>query len=135
MDAAKITDHLAKKLGFKLQRNYDNPEPPVFGIFRIEFNGVGDGRYEDFRVDREFVPGPHETADDAGRVFAFCKTAHRPYNAAVCAALVVLAHHLGDDIAVSSDGNDDAGPAIDWREAMAECQAVLGYGAGFKFKD
>lgn len=134
-DASKLVAHLLAKEGYKIQRSYDLPEPAVFGIFGIELNGAGDAGYEDFRVPRVFA-GPRRSSDEKGRVFGFCKTAHKPYNSAVIACLVVLAHHFGDDFGVSTDGNREAdGPAADWRAVMAEAQAVLGYGNDHKFND
>lgn len=103
----------------------------MFAADRIAFNGVGGERYEDFSVPLVFTEsfiGP----DPDGRLFAFCKTAHRPYNSAVVGCLIVLSHHLGDDFRVSSDGRERGGMAADWRGAAAECQAVLGYGGDFK---
>jgi hypothetical protein len=58
--------------------------------------------------------------------WAFCKTEKAPYDLCVQAALIVLQHHLGDDIKVSSDGND-----ADWDRARTVCQQCLGYGEGF----
>ena len=59
------------------------------------------------------------------------KTARKPYDAAVCACLIVLHHHFGKSYSVSSDGGDgDDG----WVAARDCCQRVLGYGAEFTLK-
>lgn len=76
-----------------------------------------------------FEPEPWHPRPARGRGwFDFCKTARKPYDAAVCACLVAFRHHFGGAFAVSSDGDDyDAG----WVAARTACQAVLGYGDDF----
>src|SRR5438105_2109525 len=67
--------------------------PPEFGPDAVRFNGEGDDGHETFLVRRE---------DPAG--WSFCKTARKPYDAAACACLVVMARHFGRRFRVSSDG-------------------------------
>ena len=42
---------------------------------------------------------------------------------------MIAKHHLGKELQVKTDGK-----ACDWAEAFALCQAGLGYGAGFSFR-
>jgi hypothetical protein len=61
----------------------------------VKLNGKGDLAHEDF-VLRE-----HLTQEHGG----FCKTARKPYDVVVVAALAILKHRLGDAISVSTDGD------------------------------
>jgi hypothetical protein len=54
-------------------------------------------------------------------VFAFCKTAYKPYDLVVTACLIVFKNYFKDNFIVSSDGNDS-----DWQEAKEICHKVLG---------
>lgn len=130
-DAEKLVEHLRKKEGYALQESHDLAAPAVFADDRVAFNGVEGERYEDFEVPlvyrEKFIP-----PDPDGRLFAFCKTAHRPYNSAVIACLIVFNHHFGKAFGVSSDGAERGGMAADWRGVAAACQEVLGYGGDFK---
>lgn len=96
-----------------------------FNGVRVAFNGFGDGAYESFVV-------PRCPERRYGRKFAygFCKTAHKPYDLAVTACLLVLKHHLGATFRVGSDGVD-----ADWSAAKALVQDELGYGAGYTIQD
>jgi hypothetical protein len=83
--------------------------------------------YETFVFER------NETAtrtDDDGRIFNFCKTAFRPYDIAVTAALLIAKRHLGNKIKVSTDGTD-----ANWFDAKMLCQTVLGYGLEYEIRD
>ena len=90
----------------------------------ISFNGKGDHAYETFTVSR-LMPG----LDEGPMVFDFCKTVQMPYDLCVQAALIVLKHHLGRAITVSSDGDD-----ADWEGARQACQKWLGYGEEFQLE-
>lgn len=88
-------------------------------------DGYGDGSYESFVVQREWdedFPQP----DSKGRMFGFCKTAYRPYDLAVTAALIALKHHFGDDVRVTSDGD-----MPNWRDGQFLCMRLFGYGESF----
>ena len=37
--------------------------------------------------------------------FDFCKTARKPYDVVVCAALLAIKHHQGDNVEIRSDGD------------------------------
>lgn len=92
-----------------------------FSGARIAFNGRDDEAYESFIVSR-FPERRH------GRAFSFdfCKTAHRPYDLAVTACLLILKYHLGNAIQVSTDGE-----GADWAAARELVQDELGYGAEY----
>ncbi|PSR27615.1 MAG: hypothetical protein C7B46_19320 [Sulfobacillus benefaciens] len=75
----------------------------------------GDCSYESFRFDR---------VEDAR--FSFCKTARKPYDVAVTAALIVIKHHL-PTVRIMSDGNDD-----DWADGRMVCMTACGYGENFR---
>jgi len=58
----------------------------------IAFNGAGRDAHETFFIQ----------LGDTG--FNFCKTAEKPYDAVVCASLILLKKELGAEVEVSSDG-------------------------------
>jgi predicted secreted acid phosphatase len=58
----------------------------------IRFNGIGAGAHEDFVLE----------VGDTG--FNFTKTAEKPYDIAVTAALILLKKELGGGVIVTSDG-------------------------------
>jgi hypothetical protein len=58
----------------------------------------------------------------------FCKTAFKPYDVAVTAALLIAKHHWGESFEIRSCGSD-----AQWWDAKLICQRVLGYGALFRF--
>lgn len=86
----------------------------------VYFNGIGEEAHETFGLERLGV-----------KDFDFCKTAEKPYDLAVCSALIIAAHHFGDDIKVSSDGDIED----EWKASMRLCQTTLGYGSDFKFDE
>ncbi len=117
-DCKKITKHLGIPLGGR-----DGTGKPIFRADLIEFNGRAPDEYETFAVDRVVQ------SEAEPMVFEFCKTEHRPYDLCVQATLIVLKHHLGKAINVSSDGSD-----TDWGVARKKCQTHLGYGGDFKLE-
>lgn len=56
----------------------------------------------------------------------FVKTAFRPYDVAVTAALLIAKKHLKDRLTIESNGGDRQ-----WADARRLCQQVLGYGDWF----
>jgi hypothetical protein len=58
----------------------------------------------------------------------WCKTAFKPYDVAVTAALLIAKHHCGEKIEITSCGSD-----VHWWDAKLICQRILGYGASFRF--
>lgn len=111
--------------------------PPLAGITgdgeprlepeEVAFNGrrEADEDYEGF----SFPPpdDPRLLAEPPGHpgrefLFDFCKTAHRPYDLAVTAFLVLAKWHLGDALLVSSDGD-----LHNWAGAASLVEGHLGY--------
>ena len=56
----------------------------------------------------------------------WCKTAFKPYDVAVTAALLIAKHHRGQKIEITSCGSEPL-----WSDAKLVCQLVLGDGASF----
>lgn len=115
-DCKKVTAWLK----IPIQYECDNPESPVFNNDLIRFNGVEDDGHETFYIDQIFDGYRQERN---GKLFHFCKTARKPYDTAVTACLIVLKHHFGDDIKISSDGNPE-----NWQDALNAVQTCLEYG-------
>ena len=110
-----------------IQMESDDSSPPVFSEKQILFNGVLAEGHETFLFSRSrgVLPQDYPSRDVSGNLyFSFCKTASKPYDLAVCCCLIVLKHHFGDTIRVSSDGGD-----VDWHPAVEACQQQLGYGS------
>ena len=120
--AVKDIKTIIKKLGVPLGGR-DGTGRPIFRADLIAFNGRSPQDYEIFAVESVVEP------EGEPMVFNFCKTDHRPYDLCVQAALIVLKHHLGTAITVSSDGSD-----VDWEAAREKCQAHLRYGGDFKLE-
>ena len=117
--------------GVCVQREFDDPAPPALSGDVVRFNGAGEDGHETFYLPRVFdEPFPGQVPTD-GRWFAFCKTARKPYDVAVCSRLVVFAHHFGNSFRVASDADEEADPA-GWPAAREVCRRVLGYGAEFR---
>lgn len=121
------------------------PAPNAGGVYAVErpisgrwYAGAvvetrtcdGDCSYEGFYFPRVYIPADWEEPDERGMYFNFCKTAFRPYDLAVTAFLLIAKHYLGDDIVVSTDGED-----AHWRDAKILCLMELGYGADYRIVD
>lgn len=78
----------------------------------VKLNGKGDLAHEDFCLAEHL-------SQNSG--FEFCKTARKPYDTVVVAALCVLKHRLGDAVDVSSDGDRS-----NWSEGVALARLVTG---------
>ena len=95
----------------------------------VIFNGIGDNAHETFYFERVIQKAEFEQfRDDTTKthLFNFTKTARKPYDIAVCSALIIAKKHFGEDIFVSSDGNNE-----EWTESKELCQRILGYGINF----
>ncbi|MEI8194292.1 MAG: hypothetical protein WCI73_00125 [Phycisphaerae bacterium] len=121
--AVKDCKKMMKQLGVPLAGR-DGTGPAIFRAQEIAFNGQAPNNYETFSVPRAITPRTGES-----KSFQFCKTAHRPYDLCVQVALIVLKHHLGKAIEVSSDGEE-----ADWEPARIACQKWLGYGGDFRLE-
>lgn len=85
MDIAEVHFHQAKYLSVE-----DGKSIIEDGIF---INGIGEESHEDF------------VWKNKAKDFAFCKTARKNYDPAVCAMLILAKKHYGDDVEISSDGD------------------------------
>ena len=92
----------------------DEASQPIFDMGRIMFNGVGEEAHETFIMGRI----------DLSR--GSCKTAYKPYDLAVCLALIAAKKVLGKEITIKSDGD-----ANDWDEAFNAAERVFSIRAGF----
>ena len=110
----------------RIQREYNDPSPPIVERDRIIFNGAGILGYETFH----YVTGAARqalllaTGGGWGYLDAFCKTNRRAYDGIVQRVLLALAHS-SPSMLVQSDG-DPRGE--EWREARewAEAQGLEG---------
>ena len=98
-------------------------DAPLITPNRIRFNGAGEAYgdtlgHETFCLDR-LGDGSTEC----------CKTALKPYDLAVCAVLILAAHHFGDAVYVASDGDpEDWQPALDFvRSVFPDRAAALDF--------
>lgn len=82
----------------------------------------GNCAFETFWFPRMAPLGAVDAVGD-GRYWDRTKTAHRPYDLAVTAALLIARRHLGGVLHIDSDGGQ-----AQWWEARLLCQTVLGYG-------
>ena len=79
---------------------------PILEHDLVQVNGIGDEGHEtlcyppDFEWNRKFHQ-PESLGSD------FCKTARKPYDVVVCAALLAIKHHQGDNVEIHSDGKFD----------------------------
>jgi hypothetical protein len=77
---------------------------------------------ETFQLDRDLggegFPGP----DERGWYFECCKTRQMPYDLAVTASLIRLAHRFPEGVQVSSDGGPE-----DWQAGLDLCRQVFGH--------
>ena len=94
---------------------------PILSPDHIEFNGVAPFFCEPFEVaqaefDRLGCP----------EFYGHCKTQKFPYDKAVMTALIILSHHLGNSIAVSSDVSSN-----EWDAARELVEKHLGFGKQF----
>ena len=88
----------------------------------------GDCSHESFTV--EPYKKQAEWNKDEKLVFSSCKTAFKPYDLIVIASLIILKHHFGDEIIVSSNGTNDQ-----WFDGKLLCYQTLGYGLQFKLDE
>ena len=81
---------------------------------------------ETFALERIKTLAERHSPDEDGLYVEFVKTAFRPYDIAVTAALLVAKRHLLDQFVVESNGAH-----AQWLDARNLCQRVLGYGDWF----
>ncbi|KKN79217.1 hypothetical protein LCGC14_0342340 [marine sediment metagenome] len=89
--------------------------------------GLGEGDHETMYIEK-IVP-PDDLSREFAKVrnqellFAFCKTAYKPYDLTVTACLIAFKHFFGEDVVISTDGDDK-----DWLDGKLVCQKLFGYG-------
>lgn len=109
-DVQLIVDE-ARKKGIVICGGLGEGEPNISQT-NIWLNGDGskDLDHETFAVDL-FDIGRFNTIEKLknDEIWAFCKTAHKPYDLVVCASLMAIKHHLKSDFEVSSDGSIEYG--------------------------
>lgn len=93
-----------------LQREYDDNSKPLMNRDEIRFNGAGELGHETFQLRRR-----------ESERYAFCKTNRKPYDFAVCAALILTHRYAPGHCAIKSDGEPG-----DWRPALIHCKETLG---------
>jgi hypothetical protein len=126
-DDCKRMCQTLKKNGVKIVYEFDEPKDPVFTDDKVRFNGCGDNGHETFYIAQSFSSrGP---SFGGNKEFAFCKTAHKPYDIAVCACLIIFKHWF-PDMDVSSDGQMQ-----DWQNGLDAVKSEFGeeYVKDFKF--
>lgn len=120
VEFSKDIARLIASAAVPVAREYDDPQTrPLVDVDEIRFNGIDGDGHETFHIG---MKNGGRKQDD-GTVFDFCKTARKPYDLLVTASLIAAKKHFGEDIKVSSDGDDE-----DWEEARDLCERVLGYG-------
>lgn len=78
----------------------------------LDINGSKEYSHENFVLREHF---------NQNRGLEFCKTARKPYDTVVVACLIVLKHHLGEYIEVSSDGYSS-----EWYDGLELAKQVTG---------
>ena len=104
---------------------YDKPkQKPQVTDELIRFNGKLEDGHETFYLSR--ITPVSDYCSNKEMAFAFCKTAHKPYDVYVTAVLILAKNRLGSDIRVSSDGQ-----LVDWNagqqlvEKVFNCELTL----------
>jgi hypothetical protein len=100
----------------------DSDKPPKIGRSLIRFNGKDGGKdlgHETFYFERHAKQEDYREGNP--ELFAFCKTARKPYDLVVCGVLIVIGKHAGEYVRIDSDGGKD-----DWKPALEWVWAVLG---------
>ena len=117
-DFHKILPNFESTLDIQGDQKLEHDKDVIF------LNGIGELAHESFLLERVTdISGFTQRDDDDGLIFKFCKTAQKPYDIAVCSALIIAKKHFGESIRISSDGENH-----DWQEAKTLCENTLGYG-------
>lgn len=93
----------------RLKKEYDVEASPVLSSEEIRFNGAGEYGHETFLLIRR-----------ARNESSYCKTNRKPYDLAVCAALILTHKFAPGHRAISSDGDPS-----DWLPSLELCKKVL----------
>lgn len=114
----------ASEEGIKIVDGLSEGLQPCIDHKQVSLNGDPD--HETFRIARVYDGRPHGEPD--GLEFEFCKTAQKPYDVVVTAALIALKARFGDGVRVSSDGD-----YTDWEPGIVLADKVLGTGDRWLF--
>lgn len=106
-----------------LAYEYDSPESgnPEVTPDVIRFNGWREEGHETFLITRKRPENPPYDPD-AKEAFDFCKTAHKPYDLAVCLVLLSMKRHATGNVRIGSDGEWDG----EWLEARKVYRELFG---------
>jgi hypothetical protein len=100
-----------------LLAGWDGTGDPIFTESQISFNGVDDKGLETFSVEQDATHGIQS-----------CKTGGFPYDMAIRCCLLILRHHLPEEIEISSD---DRNPRK-WVDAQEIVNEVLEWDEEFE---
>lgn len=89
-------------IGVPLSYEFDSTKGPAATKKHIHFNGRGDLGHETFIITPTINPLKGESPTESR--FDFCKTAHKPYDLAVCLCLLRMAE-ICPDFRLQSDGS------------------------------
>jgi len=93
-DCKVICDEITKQTGHRLA-NWEGEDDPEFTSDEVRFYGVGDNAHETFALSKN------------SKGFNFTKTQRKPYDRHVLACLLLAKEYFGENIRVSSDGDND----------------------------
>jgi len=117
-DLRTICDHAEHVQGVPLAKEYnEGGVRPFFGPDHLTFNGIGDDGHETFYIERSVVRAPRYPGENPA--WAFCKTARKPYDIAVVAALCYLCS-VAETHTASSDGDLE-----DWTAGLEMARLAL----------
>ena len=86
---------------------------PLISPRHIAFNGIDPEACEDFSYPPMFELNPCLGLREG---YSYCKTHRYPYDIVVCVSLLIIKHHLGDNVRLSSNGRRNE---LAWRKAIA----------------
>ena len=85
---------------------------PLISRRRIAFNGIEPEACDDF----SYPPMSDLNARFGLREgYSYCKTQRHSYDLVVCVSLLIIKHHLGDNVRISSNGRRNE---LAWRKAI-----------------
>ena len=91
-----------------IQREYDDPRPPIITDTHIQFNGAGDLGHETMVLERKQTQS------------SFCKTNRKPYDIYVKALLIFAYNAAPTAFGVTSDGTIE-----EWEKAQEWVNSVM----------
>jgi len=110
-DGVKKIVEYCQSQGITLQYEYNDSSDVAITDKVIRFNGVGDDLgHETFYISKDLTY--EDWQDKTKPAFAFCKTARKPYDLAVCLSLLKIKEIAPDAIQISSDGDWDS----EWKQ-------------------